>query len=514
MAGTRGRDSALWSADDRDIASAVAALVTCNPFLPERIELERRALGAQFSSAGTLWDDSEEPEPAPNVARLEQRAASLIEQAREHLQRGVRPPAAELVLYEDLVVYFLFTRWSARFYRLIEDDRAATARVAAWRPFAKEAERLLALPAGSLPWASELPHLFACCFQIRRAFHVIFRNILGGSTPAVRLRAAVWESIFTRDIRRYRRSLYRRMGDVATLIVGASGTGKELVARAIGLARYIPFDAAREAFVDDYAGAFYGLNPSALSPTLIEAELFGHRRGAFTGAVEERVGWLEVCPSLGTVFLDEIGDLDPAIQVKLLRVLQTRVFQRLGETRDRRFEGKLVAATNRDLAEEIDAGRFRRDLYYRLCADVVTTPTLAEQLADAPSGRRSLIRFIASRVAGADEAEHLADETERWIDSHLGAAYAWPGNVRELEQCVRNVLVRGEYRPLTPRTQAPGAALAAALGDGELTADELLRRYCTLVYAKTRSYQETARRLGLDRRTVRDKVDRALLTRL
>src|SRR5262249_20140703 len=162
--------------------------------------------------------------------------------------------------------------------------------------------------------------------QVRRAFHFIYRNILGESAPAVRLRAAVWESIFTRDIRRYRRSLFRRMGDVATLIVGPSGTGKELVARAIGLARYIPFDPDREAFVEDYAGAFYSLNPSALSPTLIESELFGHRRGAFTGAVEDRIGWLEACRPLGTVFLDEIGELDPAIQVKLLRVLQTREF--------------------------------------------------------------------------------------------------------------------------------------------------------------------------------------------
>src|SRR4030095_14042265 len=112
-----------------------------------------------------------------------------------------------------------------------------------------------------------------------------------------------WQSISTHDMRRYRRGLYARMGDVATLISGPSGTGKELVARAIGLARYIPFDRARHALAEDFAGSFHALALSALSPTLIESELFGHRRGAFTGALEDRAGWLEVCPPMGTRFL-------------------------------------------------------------------------------------------------------------------------------------------------------------------------------------------------------------------
>jgi transcriptional regulator with PAS, ATPase and Fis domain len=111
-------------------------------------------------------------------------------------------------------------------------------------------------------------------------------------------------------MRRYRRLLFDRMTDISTLVMGASGTGKELVARAIGLSRYIPFDATRGGFVEDFEGSFIALNLSAMSPTLIESELFGHRRGAFTGAVADRVGFLEACPPLGTVFLDEIGELD------------------------------------------------------------------------------------------------------------------------------------------------------------------------------------------------------------
>jgi DNA-binding NtrC family response regulator len=214
------------------------------------------------------------------------------------------------------------------------------------------------------------------------------------------------------------------------------------------------------------------------------------------------------------VFLDEIGELDPSLQVKLLRVLQTRTFQRLGDTRDRRFNGKIVAATNRDLAQEMPAGRFRKDLYYRLCSDLITTPSLEEQLRDAPAERGALVRFIARRVAGDAEAESLAAETEAWIDAHLGPGYGWPGNVREMEQCVRNVMIRGEYRP--PQAGDPSARrrIADEVLAGRLSADEMLRRYCTLIYADTGSYQETGRRLGLDRRTVREKVDARLLNEL
>jgi transcriptional regulator with GAF, ATPase, and Fis domain len=245
--------------------------------------------------------------------------------------------------------------------------------------------------------------------------------------------------------------------------------------------------------------------------------LFGHCRGAFTGAVADRPGWLEVCPPLGTVFLDEIGELDAAIQVKLLRVLQTRAFQRLGETATRRFEGKIIAATNRNLMEEMQAGRFREDFYYRLCSDLIVAPTLRQQLADAPDDLTNLIHFMVQRVVGEDDRD-LAAEVEAWINDRLGHAYLWPGNMRELEQCVRNVLIRGEYQPPPLRKPAlpddPYRALVEQVASGALTADELLARYCTIVYLQTGSYEQAARRLALDRRTVKAKVDEDLLSRL
>jgi DNA-binding NtrC family response regulator len=150
------------------------------------------------------------------------------------------------------------------------------------------------------------------------------------------------------------------------------------------------------------------------------------------------------------------------------------------------------------------AGRFREDLYYRLCSDLIRTPTLAEQLADSPDDLGNLLRHIARRLVGP-EADALAAEAQAWIAANLGPSYPWPGNIRELEQCVRNVLVRGEYRPA--RTEAE-PSLAEQIEAGRLTADELLDRYCAAVYRSSGSYEAAARRLRLDRRTVKARVSR------
>ena len=297
--------------------------------------------------------------------------------------------------------------------------------------------------------------------------------------------------------------------DSTVLICGETGTGKELVARAIALSRYIRFDEERNKFDGDPAESFYAVNLAALSPALIESELFGHRRGAFTGAVENRKGWFETCPALGTVFLDEIGELDPSIQVKLLRVIETRTFQPVGDTTSRRFEGKIMAATNRDLADAMRRGTFREDLYYRLCSDQVRTPPLSEQIRESADVLHELIVFTTQRVTGEEDAE-LARQVEQWVRGNLPPDYPWPGNYRELEQCVRNVLIRRSYEPAGGAAGAGDgrgeADMIERMRRGDLTAEELLRYYITLVYSKTGSYQETARRLALDRRTVKAKI--------
>jgi DNA-binding NtrC family response regulator len=179
----------------------------------------------------------------------------------------------------------------------------------------------------------------------------------------------------------------------------------------------------------------------------------------------------------------------------------------LGESKLRGFGGKIIAATNRNLAEEMHAGRFREDLYYRLCSDLIVTASLREQLSDAPQDLRNLLMFTVQRIT-RDDAGVLAVEIERWIDRNLGRDYAWPGNMRELEQCVRNYLVRGEYHPAqVNHRQADGAkAWLTAAERGTLSADEMLSHYCKWVYAQVGTYEAVATRLGLDRRTVKKRV--------
>jgi DNA-binding NtrC family response regulator len=394
----------------------------------------------------------------------------------------------------------------------IAERAEGRARIGFYREFRRDVEQFLDFPGVDRSLIESAPHLFACFFQVRRAFLHIFTSIVGRSLPSAGLRAAVWQSIFTHDLRRYRRVMYSRMADVATLITGSTGTGKELVARAIGLSQYVAFDERTERFAGEPGDGFVSVNLSALSPTLIESELFGHRKGAFTGAVTDREGFLESSGAHGTVFLDEIGDVDPSIQVKLLRVIQSRTFQRLGDTTTRRFQGKIIAATNRDLQSAMARGRFRDDFYYRLCADSIATPSLVDQLAGEPGELAHLVRFISGHVAGEAEAEEVSAEVLRAIAVSPGSGYSWPGNFRELEQCVRSVLVRGSYKP--PRAAASidgGQQFAAAIAEGKFNADDMLRNYCTLLYAKTRNYSQVAERLGLDRRTVKAKIDPALL---
>jgi transcriptional regulator with AAA-type ATPase domain len=503
------------SSEERRRATAISRIIYCNPFLPERLACEREALGTEFVDTDSAWNIGSDPITGrANIHTIQRHCEQISGVGRQRLverKGGPSLSAQELAVYEEVVLYLLYYRFREVFEQLIlaQPKKLSPAVLAqAYDRFVADVQHFLGVPGTSFPDAAAPQHLFACFFQIRRAFFQIFNNIVGGSMPAARLRAAAWQSIFTHDMRRYRRVMFDRMGDITTLITGPSGTGKELVARAIGLSRYIPFNARDKAFMEDFAGSFYALNLSALSPTLIESELFGHRRGAFTGALEDRAGWLEVCPPLGTVFVDEIGELDPLIQVKLLRVLQTRTFQRLGDTTTRHFKGKIIAATNRDLGKEMSGGTFRTDFYYRLCSDLIRTPGLREQVAGQPQELKNLIAFISRRVIGEEGAESLADEVFNWIQTHLGGDYPWPGNFRELEQCVRNVLIRKEYHPPTASGDASQAQrLAEELDAGRLTAEELLQHYCALVYSRTRNYEETARRLGLDRRTVKSKVE-------
>jgi transcriptional regulator with GAF, ATPase, and Fis domain len=228
------------------------------------------------------------------------------------------------------------------------------------------------------------------------------------------------------------RSLIGRVApqEATVLVLGESGTGKELVARAI----HAGSPRAQHPFI--------AINCAALSDSLLESELFGHEKGAFTGAVAQKKGKLEIAEG-GTVFLDEVGELAPGLQAKLLRVLQERTFERVGGTRTIPLDIRLIAATNRDLGAEAKSGGFRLDLYHRLCVVPLKTPPLRERADDIPLLASHFLEAAASRcrrrVAG------LAPETEKLIRS-----YAWPGNVRELQNAIEHAVILGTADRIQP----------------------------------------------------------------
>jgi len=276
-------------------------------------------------------------------------------------------------------------------------------------------------------------------------------------------------------------------GDSSVFIPGASGPGKELIARAI----------------HDYSpraqGPFIKLNCSALAETLLESELFGHEKGSFTGAIKRHIGRFELADK-GTQFLDEIGDISPLIQLKLVRVLQEKEFERVGGTQTIKVDVRVVCATNKDLKEEIRKGHFREDLYYRLHIIPIEVPPLRDRLDDLPLlAEHFLIKLIErtrKRIKAVDE---------KAMKALMG--YSWPGNIRELENVLEQAIVLCEGETVTftdlptfvtGRGEAP--TLSARLGSKPLPEilDDLERDLIKEAYSKANGVKtETAKMLGI-----------------
>lgn len=286
--------------------------------------------------------------------------------------------------------------------------------------------------------------------------------------------------------------LARRVGpvDSTVLVTGESGVGKERVARLI-------HDSSART-----AGPFVSINCGAVPEGLLESELFGHARGAFTGAAQDRPGLFEAAHG-GTILLDEIGEMPPAMQVKLLRTLQEHEVRRVGENRSRKVDVRVIAATNRDLAAEVHAARFRQDLYYRLRVVEIRVPPLRERRDDILPLARTFLVDAAARLG-------------RKISGFTPAAaqqlvrHDWPGNVRELENAVERavVLARGHRIDVDDLPEEVGLALPGVAAPGSVrTLKEVEREYIAAVLrANDGNRTRTARQLGIGAATLYRKI--------
>jgi Sigma-54 interaction domain len=477
---------------DRELFAGVAQVAFGNPFSPERSRLI-----VQLAPGATLGDLTRDREAL--ARQVEPRLHAIASGSARLLDRY---GAEDRRVLEPTCLYVSYHRHVAQFDQLIE-RQAGRGGTPLTVPFADEA--IGELTGFGFDEARALRY-FAFFHQLRRAFYFIYRSLAGDCPSMRRLRHALWNNVFTHDMRGYEAGLWSRMEDFSTLLLGATGTGKGAAAAAIGRSEFIPYVPGERRFAANFAESFIAINLAQFPETLIESELFGHRKGAFTGAVEHHDGVFERCSAHGALFLDEIGEVSVPVQIKLLQVLQDRVFVPLGSHDRKRFSGRVIAATNRPLAELRRGGRFRDDFFYRLCSDVIAVPTLRQRIEESPDELPQLVRLLVARTAGEENAG-LAASVLEVLGRDVPRGYPWPGNVRELEQAVRRILLNGRYQAeLLHEPKSDEDALAEGVRTGRFSADELLGRYCAMLYRRHGSYAEVAQRSGLDPRTARKYV--------
>ncbi len=486
------------ASEDREFFALVSEAVFSNPFSEERMHADQRLSGLSQKA-------SREEHLDAAVDRTRHVLGKLRQSGQDNISLYVEPDRS---LIEIGHLFDIFHRHIDDFDRFTQMQMAAGDAICPV-PFATEVTDVLHERGFSIQDASRY---FSMFYQLRRAFFFINTSLIGRSRSMKQLRLSLWHNVFTHDMRLYKRHLWNRMEDFSTLLLGETGTGKGAAATAIGRSGFIPFDDKRKCFSESFMSSYLPINLSQFPEALIESELFGHRKGAFTGAVEAHNGVFSRCSPHGAIFLDEIGEVSIPVQIKLLQVLQERAFSPVGSHEKKRFGGRVIAATNRAIDELRRSGIFRDDFFYRLCSDVITVPTLRQRLDEDPGELEDLLMLTINRIIGEPSRE-LTDLVSAVIEKDLGRSYRWPGNVRELEQCVRRVLLtrgyKGDHKAVAPDLRAK---LLNGIEDGAYNAQELISDYCKLLHNRHGTYEEVARRTNLDRRTVKKHVTGAIET--
>ncbi|MEN8245313.1 MAG: sigma 54-interacting transcriptional regulator [Thermodesulfobacteriota bacterium] len=482
------------SPDLREFFSLVKGAIQLNPFDAERIAFDLKLSG--LSRDATRKEQIEKV-----VHEVGERLARLEADGRVNV-RSYSGKDRQLVQAAVLFHYFYLFR--EKFDQFILDQMEAgdnSLKV----PFAQEALSFLRKKGLN---TEESCRYFALSYQLRRAYFFINRRLVGRSPAMTKLRFNLWNNVFTHNIDLYERYLISRMEDFSTLFLGETGTGKGIAAMALGCSGFIPFNEKKRSFLESFTRSFVSINLSQYPDTLIESELFGHKKGAFTGAVKDHVGVFGRCSPYGAILLDEIGEVKSPLQIKLLQVLQERVFIPVGSHRTSRFQGRVIAATNTPIKALRSRKGFRDDFFYRLSSDIITVPPLKTRIQEDPHELHDLLSFTIQKMIGVPSSEmiHMVKEV---IDTRLGSEYDWPGNVRELEQCVRRVILSREYEgdPAMPGANDLAGRLKQGIETGELDAQQLLGGYCSMLYRRFGTFEEVARRTNLDRRTVKKYIN-------
>lgn len=474
--------------EEREFFKKIKSAITANPFSRDRLSVDLEITGMAPST------------PTEEIlASLVYRVEKIIERTAEGRAAGRLVDDEDQQLFNFGVLFRLFHKYCDGFDTHIREQIERGD-----QPCKVEfADSFFNELAGYGFDDVQAQRYFSLFFQMRRAYFFISR--IAGDSQCVRdLRKRLWNNIFTCDIELYERFLWNRLEDFSTMLLGETGTGKGLAASAIGRSAYIPFNRGKNSFAESFSRNFISINLSQFPEQLIESELFGHKKGAFTGAVDSHAGVFSRCSPHGAIFLDEIGDVSVPVQIKLLQVLQERSFTPVGSRTGERFKGRVIAATNKSLDKLRQDEDMRDDFYYRLCSDVIHVPSLRQRLAENSGEIDMLLVHIVGRILG-HESEELVEKVAAHIKENQPQAYHWPGNIRELEQCVRRILISNSYE--WQRASAGGDKLEELFAGANLNAQQLLSRYCQVLYRQHQTYEAVGRLTGLDRRTVKKYID-------
>lgn len=477
-------------AEERHFFKKIQQAITSNPFSRDRLSVDLELTGLVATS------------PTDEILKgLVDKVGKIITRFLERTKGNLSSLATEeRQLLEFGMLFQVFHLYCDKYDNLIREQVDA-GETSCQITFAKE---FLTLLEGYGFSNSDSLRYFSLFFQMRRAYFFISR--ISGESQCVRnLRKRLWNNIFTYDIELYDKYLWNRLEDFSTMLLGETGTGKGLAASAIGCSGFIPFDEKRGRFSESFARTFRSINLSQFPEQLIESELFGHNKGAFTGAVDSHKGVFARCSPHGAIFLDEIGDVSVPVQVKLLQVLQERNFTPVGSRSSERFHGRVIAATNKSLDKLRDQGEMRDDFYYRLCSDVIEVPSLRQRVRENPNEIYVLLNFIIKKIIGKP-SEELAEQVGAHIIKNQPEDYLWSGNIRELEQCVRRILISNSYHWQKSASDESKSSLELSFKNGELTAQQLLSSYCRKLYHQLGTYEAVAQRTELDRRTVKKHI--------
>ncbi len=467
------------------LAEAIFQLGRINPFSDARAQWEREALG--------------EDEASDVRAALAEVADELADYLRQILSRQAATPR-EREWYAGVVFYTLRQRYRSALVESWEaraGDGEPPPPLTVYDDFLRDYEGYFRVCGPPMPEVETAAHLFACADQIARTEQALDSSMVGDSLPVRRLRAAVWQSVFTFDALRHRRFLYKALERAPILVRSPAGAEGRAVAEAIGTSRYLAFDPDVRRFEP---GPQVETVPLATTHTF-DVSLYGQHRvgaGAFGSA------------GRGTVVLEDLEMLPAIEQRELARVVETRRFRPVGAPADEIFEGRIVCTTQVDIGAEVASGSFDRTLFLHLRGDTVVVPTLRERLDDDKAELHELVRRTLTNTIPELYLDDVAQEVHDQIVKGRGNDWPWPGNLLELQQCVRMVLIEGRCVSPDANSRMPSpAGRFVALEQGNMSLAEVAYQYCRHVWELQGTYKAAAEVLGIDWRTVKNYVEAA-----